>query len=322
MFYVANFGLGFGINRTFLRINLYYSDIMTQIDILEIDTFRNGSLKNGFYVNRLSSHLRQSHHRINRPHKHDFYAVILFTSGCGTHEIDFASFQVKPGAIFFLSPGQTHNWQLSADAEGFVLFHTQEFFNGQYAKLGTENFVFYSGLSNISPIVLSDADLKDAATGFGKILMENAVSASKGNYMILSLLTGIYILCERLAVTRDVEMSGRGSYSATLSRFRELLEKHYPNEKLPQWYAGRLSISQRHLNRIVKTLLGRSPSDLIAERIILEAKRMLLHTSLNFSEIAAELGYPDYAYFSRLFRKRVGSSPSQFVSQYSGFPPM
>ena len=78
-----------------------------------------------FYVNTISSHLKTSHLHINKPHKHDFFAAFLFTKGSGKHEIDFNSYEVKPGAVFLLSPGQTHNWQLSGDAEGIIFFHSQ-----------------------------------------------------------------------------------------------------------------------------------------------------------------------------------------------------
>jgi AraC-like DNA-binding protein len=293
---------------------------MAQIDILGINVFKD-ALDDEFYMNRLSDHLKQSHHHINRPHKHDFYAVILFTAGSGVHEIEFNAFDVLPGSIFFLTPGQTHNWRLSGDAEGFVLFHSANFYNSQFSKLKVGDFVFYSHLRQSKPIILNENDRAIAIAGFETILNEISSSNRKSRYMILSVLTQIYILNERFFSATD-EQINKNSYHTTFSNFQDLLERNFIDEKSPQQYANWLHISSKHLNRINKTLFNKSTSDIIVERIMLEAKRLLLYTSLNFTQIAAELGYSDYAYFSKLFRKHVGVNPSQFVNQYSGFPQM
>ncbi len=292
---------------------------MSYIDILGIDLFKDGASGNGVYINRLSDHLRQSHHHINRPHKHDFYAVIFFTAGSGTHEIEFTAFDVQPGAIFFLAPGQTHNWKLSGDAEGFVLFHNGGFYNSAYAKLQADNYIFYSQRIRES-LVLNGGDRKTTIRIFEDIRKEKAAPDIKSDFLILSWLTELYILNERLLAPTMDPAGFDHSYHTRQARFRELLEKNYLEEKSPQRYADWLHLSSKHLNRINKTLLGKTTSEIIADRVILEAKRMLLHTTLNFTEIAAWLGYTDYAYFSKLFRKHTGVSPSQFVGQYSGFP--
>ena len=301
------------------RLYLYYSDIVKQIDILGIDVFKSGG--DGFYINRLSDHLRESHHHINRPHKHDSYVVVLFTAGSGIHEIEFDSFEVVPGAIFFLTPGQTHNWQLSADTDGFVLFHSAEFFNARFSGLGIDDFAFYSHRRAPEQIILSAGLKLNIVGNFEKMLHEKSVADRKSQYMILNLLTEIYISIERLIGATAVVEAGN-VYHNTFAKFQELLEKHYAEEKSAQRYADWLNISSKHLNRINKTLLNKSTSDLIAARVVLEAKRMLLYTSRSITQIAAELGYSDYAYFSKLFKKHVGLSPSQFVNQYAGFPVM
>ena len=64
------------------------------------------------------------------------------------------------------------------------------------------------------------------------------------------------------------------------------------------------------------TLIGKSTSDLIIERVLLEAKRLLIHSENNFAEIALLLGYEDYSYFSRLFKNKCGESPSNFRKRY------
>ena len=77
-----------------------------------------------------------------------------------------------------------------------------------------------------------------------------------------------------------------------------------------------MNLSEKHLNRICKECLNKTTSDLIAERIILEAKRLLIHSKHTVTEVAAELGYNDNSYFSRFFKKNSGETPIQFLTRH------
>ena len=77
-----------------------------------------------------------------------------------------------------------------------------------------------------------------------------------------------------------------------------------------------MNMSPKHLNRIVKNLLNKTTQDLIIERIILEAKRMLVHPENSVSNVSFHLGYDDNSYFSRLFKKRCHETPTEFSNRY------
>ncbi len=94
-----------------------------------------------FYLNDLKAHL-QEHSFIQKPHKHDFYILIFFTQGSGTHTIDFQIYPVEPDSVFFLSPGQVHAWQLSANTEGFVIFSARNFMRWGIHKKNFCSFPF------------------------------------------------------------------------------------------------------------------------------------------------------------------------------------
>jgi AraC-like DNA-binding protein len=94
--------------------------------------------------------------------------------------------------------------------------------------------------------------------------------------------------------------------------FEELIEKNYKKEQSPSAYADMMNITTKHLNRICRTSLNKTATEVITERSILEAKRMLAQSSSTVMQISDELGYDDNSYFSRLFKKHVGQTPTEF----------
>src|SRR5437868_5067061 len=104
-----------------------------RLPVYSIQNFEQGAEEN-FYANDLGKHIKE-HHFTNLPHKHDFYLVLLFTAGSGTHEIDFQNYQVKPGSLFIMQPGQMHLWRLSDDCQGYVFFHSRAFYESGSEKL-------------------------------------------------------------------------------------------------------------------------------------------------------------------------------------------
>ena len=102
---------------------------MTQkLPVYKIEHFKSLSQQHEFYANYFIPHIKH-HHFATNAHKHDFYLIVLFTKGHGTHEIDFNKYDIKSGAVFMMTPGQMHNWNLSKDIDGYVFFHTKNFYD-------------------------------------------------------------------------------------------------------------------------------------------------------------------------------------------------
>ena len=97
-----------------------------------------------------------------------------------------------------------------------------------------------------------------------------------------------------------------------VSNFKKLVEKHFRTYSLPKEYARLLYITPNHLNAISQDVLGKSAGDVIRDRIVLEAKRLLTNAKMDVSEIAYDLNFQDNSYFTRFFKKYVGTTPDQF----------
>lgn len=289
---------------------------MKNTALLDIGLFSGEGSHNDFYVNRLENHLETFHKDISVPHKHDFYVAVLFTHGSGVHEVDFSSYAVARGALFFLNPGQTHHWELSDNIRGYVFLHTRAFYEQHYAQNRLSQFPFYYSMHNLPVIMLNDDETQSIEELFAYALQESLGNNLMKRQKLLSLVDLIYIESTRAYLMANKETATTGPYSEIYSRFEALVEKSFLTIKLPSQYADMLNISPKHLNRIAKTVAGKTASDIIQDRVLLEAKKELLLHRGNFSRIAMDLGFEDYAYFSRVFKKRTGETPSGFVDKY------
>ncbi len=290
---------------------------MREITVLNIDELNQNSFQGDFYASTLTVHLKQNHARIEKPHRHNFYALFLFTHGTGVHEIDFNKYEVKSGSVFLLSPGQTHSWELSDDVEGFVFFHTQEFIDLFYVREFLREYPIFRTTFYGNCIQTSDDFYHVVFNLFIKIEEESNNSLWKKDSLIASTILQLYIVLNRYVLEKGGDVKSQGStYGVLLQKLEDLVELNHRKQKSASFYADKMTITTKHLNRVCMELVGKTTTSIVLDRVILEAKRLLLYTGKTFTEISTELGYEDYSYFSRVFKKTVGETPKQFLKRY------
>lgn len=234
-------------------------------------------------------------------HRDDYYILGLLTEGTASVEIDFDRIELQSGNMLIVSPWQVHGnpaadtWQV----DGWILAFPPE----MLSELETEVIERYS----ISPKPFStDTDLFNDLCILCSMLERNI-----DNSLIASTLaSAIKSIVISTLDTSDETTSDR--YKTITLRLRKLLDIHLIAEKSPAAYASMLNISEVYLNEAVKGATGLSAGTYIRNRVIIRAKRLFAYTSLSAKEIAHTLGYDDYAYFSKLFKKNVGCNPSDF----------
>lgn len=290
---------------------------MKKVNVLKIEQFHDHDTTEDFYANTLQNHLQTRHKDISIPHKHNFYLAVLFTRGSGIHEVDFNSYEVKPGTLFFLNPGQTHHWELSENTDGYIFFHTQAFYDLHYTHNKLSSFPFYYSIYNTPCICLNNVKTERIQLLFAMLLSEYTNQTTRNKEYLISIADLIYIESTRAYQLQNPEMvKNKDKYYEKFRKFEELLEEQYITEKSPSAYADMMSMTSKHLNRIVQAAVGKTASDVILERVMLEAKKQIILQKHGFAEIAYALGYEDYAYFSRLFTKKTGTTPSVFLKRY------
>jgi AraC family transcriptional activator of pobA len=262
-------------------------------------------------ISRFEPYL-ETHKNLFATHRHSFYHLVLFTSGSGTHTIDFENFEVKPGQIYFMIPGQVHSWSFEGFTDGYIINFSASFIQSFILQHGyLDNFSFFSG--NLADAVINLPDETYAAVKalFETILAEAASPATASADMIRLLMLQIFILVNRLS-TNPV-LGGNSSYNQILLKsFKNLIEHHYTDIKLPKDYAAMLYITPNHLNAVCKDLMGVSAGELIRNRVLLEAKRMLTNPQLSISEISLKLNFSDNSYFTKFFKKLEDITPEEF----------
>ncbi|MBI3883401.1 MAG: helix-turn-helix transcriptional regulator, partial [Sphingobacteriales bacterium] len=124
----------------------------------------------------------------------------------------------------------------------------------------------------------------------------------------------LFILCSRYNTKKETETN---KYSSTLLRsFKKLIDENYKEKKLTKEYAELLYITPNHLNALCKDVTGQSAGEIIRDRVLLEAKRLLVNSNSNISEIANELNFVDNSYFTKFFKKYEGITPETFKKQF------
>lgn len=285
------------------------------LPVYDIDKFRYLGEEKDFYANTFQDHLKQ-HHFILAPHRHDFYVGMLFTKGSGTHQIEFKKYKIKPGHVFMISPGEVHNWKLSTNIDGYIFFHTREYFDLNFTYEKVDNFPFYCSLRNNPLIKLTKNNYIKIGNIFSELVEEYKQNEILKFQKLSSLLNVLYIALSRIYLPVKSLQSRNANYLSKLKQLDQLIDKHFKEYKLPRDYALLMHVSEKHLNRICKTCLNKTTSQLISDRVILEAKRRLAFSEISISQIADELGYSTSSYFIQLFKKKTGQTPLEFIKGF------
>ncbi|WP_236652815.1 helix-turn-helix transcriptional regulator [Chitinophaga vietnamensis] len=262
-------------------------------------------------VARFSDYL-EAHQDIHFPHRHSFYHLVLFTSGKGSHTIDFERFPVKAGQFYFMVPGQVHSWYFEGKTEGYVLNVSTAFFN-EFLKDAdyVERFPFFSGVSTEGVVQLPREGLHAITALLEEMLVEVAAGHAYSLDMLRLLLLEVFIKTARTTQCGK-ERPEMLHNNMLLRNFRKLVEQHYMQLRLPKDYAALLYVTPNYLNAFCQHMLGRSAGEIIRDRVLLEAKRLLINADVPISSIAYQLNFQDNSYFTKFFKKYAGVTPEEF----------
>ncbi|WP_276496909.1 AraC family transcriptional regulator [Pontibacter litorisediminis] len=257
----------------------------------------------------LQYHELRGERSIAKPHKHDFFILLLVEQGSGTHTIDFQEYPVGRYQLHLLLPGHVHRWELDESTLAYQLMISRPLFETFSASLEF-SFTLYQKHPVLS---LSEEVFRQLRYEFQSIRGE--LSMRPVHWGVLNLRCQLVAqLISRVAESKYEDLTAYRAAPALL-KYHNLVDLYYKEHKTVAFYADQLHISANYLNILCKKHLQVSATHLIQTRTTLEAKRLLLASEMTVKEIAFELGFSDLAYFSNFFKAHTGVSPRSFRSQ-------
>lgn len=242
--------------------------------------------------------------KIPFPHKHDFFQIVIIHSASGWHEVDFHKHKVKANQVYLIKPGQVHGWKLPKSTKGFIIEYTVESLppekNGNLAQQSRhlpDLYKFSKACKSLQPsfVQLMESEYLQKAP-----LHEACLQ----NYLQILLLELLRTTAAKKTLsTEDLTV-----------QFTDLVETHYRQEHNVQFYAQKLKITPKILSGKIQKSLGKPAKEIILQRCLLEAKRLLSYSNLSISEIGYELGFEDPNYFSRFLKNNMRISAVKFRS--------
>jgi AraC family transcriptional activator of pobA len=285
--------------------------VKNTIPVYDICSLTSNSQLSGEIIAQPFATYLKAHPNLHKPHRHSFYHIVLFTKGAGFHTIDFERFDVAPGQIYFMKPGQVHSWSFKGEVDGYVINFSDDLFNSFLATNNyLDSFAFFQGIANECVVDLDKQLFVAARDIIASIVDEAREQQPQMVDLIRVSLIRLFIIINR-GVAQNPN-AAKPQNQVVLHDFRKLVDKYYAEKRLPKNYADMLYITPNYLNALSNHLLGKSAGEVIRERILLEAKRLLVNAELSMAEIAGRLSFTDNAHFSKFFRKYTNSTPEEF----------
>ena len=251
------------------------------------------------------------------PHRTDFYQIIWFKKGSCNHMVDFNLINIQPNSVLFVDKNSIQCFDKLAVIEGEVLLFTDNFFCKEVedTKLLRSSLLF-NDLYTISTIKIENLVLI-----FENVfqLIKTEVDTKPDNYqsdILRKYLQNILLLSERERQNQYSTIINKGTDLECVLKFRDLLDKQYQEQKAVSKYAVQLNVTQKRLNIATLKIMDITPKQMIDARIILEAKRLLVHTTDSVKEIGYTLGFDEPTNFVKYFKKHQNITPIEFRNRF------
>lgn len=247
------------------------------------------------------------------PHRHIFYELFFFFAGSGSHLIDFKEFSIQPPSIQLVAPHQLHQVKHSKDSQGYVIKIQPTLITSSPFLKNFFNFIQYNQHFEAGvAITPEESDLLKSSYLFLK-----SYNNDNSNDSIFAALSALNLYISILKKYQNLDTQAESNpNNAYFNQFLDLAEKNYHIEKSADYYTKAMNISLNRLNGIVKERTGMTAKKFLINRVLLEAKRLIIHSEQTVKEIAYQLEFLEPAHFSNFFKKHLGMTPSSFRLEF------
>lgn len=242
-------------------------------------------------------------------HRHEYEEILVLLTGRPQHFIDFNKETLHTPLIVYVAKGKIHNFIPDADTTGWVIRYQGEL-------LPDNRFNFYCNFLDTIHYHFESHECLDQLITLCQLMYESYSGEKKDMTFIIHLLAAFLSRLEAENKRNLTTDNGTGNNQlVTFNNFLKIVEENFTRQLSVDFYAEKLFMSVRNLNLICHAIFNKSVSEIVENRRLIEAKKLLTHSTLSVSEIGYELGFNEKAYFTRVFTKKTGVNPTQFRSE-------
>ncbi len=245
---------------------------------------------------------------LNDPGRKDFFEIVWLKNEDALHALKDTDLDAKGDWIYLIPPYRVHQLN-KAGKNGELISFKRDMLEEEDKEFLLDLFKIFNVQGEFSCLRLNEAAAAELSGIFSLLEKEYA---NHSMTMVKALLK-VFLL--KLIQVKEHDFTSQDIHQKRVYEFLMLLESNYQQVRNTDFYAGKLGISSKRLNQILKEKLDKTGMQLIHDRIILEAKRSIIHSEITIKEIAYELGFSDRPYFSRFFKKQTGQTPEEFQKQ-------
>tara|TARA_B100000780_G_scaffold249895_1_gene195830 strand:- start:1879 stop:2754 length:876 start_codon:yes stop_codon:yes gene_type:complete len=266
-----------------------------------------------FGISKMEDIYTKRNGKVDEPHRHNYYTVLIINKAKGQHKIDFNTYDLSNKQIFFVTPGQVHQVIETEKSLGFALTFSNQFLVKNGISLSfMASLNLFQNYGQSPPLIPSQEQFEAIEKFSTQIFTLFNSNVSMKNLSIGAFLKLLLIECNNICAINPMESDLDSSGDNLIRAFKSSVDNNYKKEHSTTYYAAQLHITPDHLNRTVKTKIGKTAKEYIQARIVTEAKRLLYFTNLSNKEIGYELGFNEPANFSAFFKRNTQLSPSKF----------
>ena len=265
----------------------------------------------------IDDHYARTQKNLRIPHRASFYLVFWFKKGTPVHTVDFHPVSPPPGSFLFVRKDAVQFFDQHNKFESSTLLFTDTFFceneSDHHFLQSSPLFNDFSG--HQAPAFITAA--KELRDMWQVMQTEEAHQTDLFHAALLrKYLYSFMLLAEREQLKQGKSSRMQGPNFELFLNFKNLLEQHFRIEKSIPFYTEKLFITPKVLANITQQMLGKTPKYLIDERVLLEAKRLLVHSYNPIKTIGLYLGFDEPTNFNKFFKKHSGQTPADFRATF------
>jgi AraC-like DNA-binding protein len=252
---------------------------------------------------------------LRKPERIKFHLIMCVTAGRCSHMVDFRTVECRQGSVLVLHPGQVQRYDVSTEWQGWLIVFRPEFLQPQEAETPLNELDVFRQLDALpSRLQLEEFEYTAVVESIARMSSDTQRNAHAGvlHALLRSQLHAMLIRLHLAQARREDPRIDPPALVKCFRRYRLAVEEHFQKRHAVAGYAQLLGCSEKSLGRAVQKIAGITAKEFLSQRIVLEAKRLLVHTALPVSAIANRLGFDEPTNFVKFFRREVRQSPGAF----------